>query len=83
MIADELFVDFDSQEFVELSPTDQVQTCTLLAERAQDLASKLPPIHALIFINIASQWLHLADVITSDTQLLPTTKPPRSKLTVV
>jgi hypothetical protein len=83
MIADELFLDFDSQEFVELSRSAQGHVCSLLAERAQELASKSPPIQTLILLNIASQWLHLADVIMCDTQPLPKAKPTPSKLTVV
>jgi hypothetical protein len=48
-------------DFSKLSPQDQFQVCIELAERAQKLGETAPAHQRLHFLEIASQWLHLAE----------------------
>jgi len=53
-------LDFNADEFVNLPRRERSEICILLAERAQEIGMKAQPVQRQIFLNIASQWLHLA-----------------------
>jgi len=48
-------------DFSKLSPQEQFQICVELAERAQKLGETAPVHQRLHFLEIASQWLQLAE----------------------
>jgi hypothetical protein len=56
-----LNLDLDGDLFRRLPRREQVEACTLFAERAQNLAAKSPPVQRQLLMNIASQWMYLAD----------------------
>ena len=58
-------LDFSADEFAKLPRRERSEICILLAERAQEMAMKAQPVERLILVNIATQWLHLAEVIRS------------------
>ena len=60
---DALYSDFDADEFQKLSRRERWDICIRLAERAQAMGASAPPVHREILLNIASLWLHLADLM--------------------
>ena len=60
-VADNL--SFDAEQFLALPAKDRVRLCKHLAERAQELADAAEPKHRPAYLEIAKQWLTLADEI--------------------
>jgi hypothetical protein len=60
--------DFDGEEFLQLSPYQRVQFCTQSAEQAHNRANLAPEPHKGFYIEIARQWLLLAESIIQDAQ---------------
>jgi len=58
-MATELF--FDAEQFLALSTKDRVNLCKRLAERAQELADAAAPKYRDNYLDIAKNWLQLAD----------------------
>jgi hypothetical protein len=58
--------EFDGEEFLKLSPDQRIRHCTQAAERAQNLAKRAPEGHKRMYIEIATQWLLLAEAIVED-----------------
>ena len=58
-MATELF--FDAEQFLALSTKDRVNLCKRLAERAQELADAAAPKYRGNYLDIAKNWLQLAD----------------------
>jgi hypothetical protein len=56
----------DGDSFRKLPRRERAEACTLLAERAQNWATKSAPVQRQVLLNIASQWTYLADLITND-----------------
>jgi hypothetical protein len=61
-----LNLNLDGDLFRKLPRREQSEVCRLFAERAQNLATKSPPVQQQLLLNIASQWLYLADLINND-----------------
>jgi hypothetical protein len=61
-----LYRDFNADEFWKLSPEERAQICIRFAERSQALAMIAPSVEKQILMTIASQWLHLMDVIKAN-----------------
>ena len=58
-MATELF--FNAEQFLALSTKDRVNLCKRLAERAQELADAAAPKYRDNYLDIAKNWLQLAD----------------------
>ena len=54
-------LDFEAETFLALSVKDRVQLCRRLAERAQELADAADPNYRASYLEIARNWLELAD----------------------
>jgi hypothetical protein len=52
---------FDAEQFLAMSARDRVQLCRQMAERAQELADAAQPKYRASYLEIAKQWLMLAD----------------------
>ncbi len=53
-------LDFNAKEFLELDVDDRARRCRLLAQRAQELAESADPNFRNAYLEIAKQWLLLA-----------------------
>jgi hypothetical protein len=69
-------LDFSADQFRQLSGREQANLCVRSAERAHELAETAIGVQKLIFANIASQWLHLADVIRTEDNRQTSTNAP-------
>ncbi len=54
-------LDFDAETFLILPVKDRVHLCKRLAERAQELADAAEPKYRVSYLEIARNWLQLAD----------------------
>ena len=54
-------LDFDAETFLALPVKDRVRLCKRLAERAQELADAADPTYRVGYLEIARNWLELAD----------------------
>jgi len=52
---------FDAEQFLAMPVKDRVQLCRQMAERAQELADAARPNYRDSYLEIAKQWLMLAD----------------------
>ena len=67
-------LDFDAETFLALPVKDRVHLCRRLAERAQELADAAGPMFRVGYLEIARNWLELADEMQR-VALMETTKP--------
>jgi hypothetical protein len=55
---------FDAEEWSELSHSEQLRRCQIMAEQALKLAKVAKPNIAEGYLNLAEQWLRLATEMT-------------------
>jgi len=58
-VSDDL--EFNAEEFLKLPVRDRVKLCRAMAEHANALAQKAAPKYRAYYLEIAKQWLTLAD----------------------
>ena len=58
-----LYLDFNAAEIQMLPPRERRDICIRLAEHAQTMGASAPSVQREILLNIASLWLHLADLM--------------------
>jgi hypothetical protein len=61
-----LNLDVEGNLFRKLLRGEQLEACPLFAEWAQNLATMSPPVQRQLPLNIASQWMYLVDLISSN-----------------
>jgi hypothetical protein len=59
--------EFSGEQFLKLSTDQRVRLCVRAAERAHHLANKAPESHKCFYLEIAQQWLLLADAILQES----------------
>ena len=60
--------EFSGEEFLKLSADERIRLCARAAERAHHLANHAPEPHTRFYLEIAQQWLLLAEAILNEAQ---------------
>ncbi len=58
-------LDFEAESFRMMSPAEQAELCLKLATKAQRQADSVPDARKREFLDIAKQWLLLAEAMAS------------------
>lgn len=66
MPEDLIGLNFNAEEFLKLPRAQKAEVCIALAERSQKVGEGSPPNQRLHFVEIASQWLMLAEKIMAE-----------------
>ena len=60
--------EFSGEEFLKLSAEERIRLCARAAERAHHLANHAPEPHTRFYLEIAQQWLLLAEAVLRESQ---------------